>query len=302
MRVLSPNITIDIRMIKLNSEMVRNKDSRMSKALGRNFWLNVGFAFFILLVVAGSIIVSHYIDETSSKGDTVQPALHGITGNSADAELSHFSIEGLLTETNIQRIKKSLSALVLNDALNASAQAKCNDMVTKGYFEHNTPDGEEPWIFIDAAGYKYSKAAENLADGFPDNHETIVGWMNSPGHRDNILNGTFQEVGFGFCKHEGSIGGVRGVIVVQHFGTPKQAVIAPKPITAPKIKPYVPSVCHKIPIPYKTIYINVSYLYVGETSEWGGTDGYTEICGPDSYGNTPSDFPFQPFDKTIYVG
>jgi cytoskeletal protein RodZ len=67
-------------------------------------------------------------------------------------------------------------------------------------------------------------------------------------------------------------------------------------------KPYVASVCTKIPIPYKTVYINASYLNVGETSEWGGRDGYTQTCTPDSNGNTIDSYTSPPSDKTVYVG
>jgi hypothetical protein len=65
---------------------------------------------------------------------------------------------------------------------------------------------------------------------------------------------------------------------------------------------YIPSVCTKMTIPYHTSYKNVTYLSVGQTSEFGGENGYREACTPDSNGYRPSDIVVQPFDKTVYVG
>lgn len=67
-------------------------------------------------------------------------------------------------------------------------------------------------------------------------------------------------------------------------------------------KPYVASVCNTTSIPFKTIYINVSYLYVGETNTYGGTDGSKKVCTADSTGYVPIYTDIQPYDKTIYVG
>ncbi len=106
---------------------------------------------------------------------------------------------GLLSSTNVEREQNALHSLTLNPTLSQAAQAKANDMITRNYWSHVTPDGQEPWVFINQTGYLYQAAGENLAYGFADNMSTVTGWMNSPGHRANILNGTYSEVGFGIA-------------------------------------------------------------------------------------------------------
>ena len=107
------------------------------------------------------------------------------------------SISSLLADTNQQRSANGEASLNLNSQLDQAAQAKANDMAARDYWSHNTPDGQSPWTFITAAGYSYSTAGENLAYGFATAADTLNGWMNSPGHRANILNASFVDVGFG---------------------------------------------------------------------------------------------------------
>lgn len=129
----------------------------------------------------------------------------GLFFNSAliQKNVLHYAINttpsGLLASTNAEREQNALSDLALNPTLSQAAQAKANDMITRNYWSHTTPDGQEPWVFINQVGYKYQAAGENLAYGFSDNASTVTGWMNSPGHRANILNGTYSEVGFGIA-------------------------------------------------------------------------------------------------------
>src|SRR6185369_9999820 len=86
--------------------------------------------------------------------------------------------------------------LQLNDQLAAAAQAKANDMARRGYWSHVTPDGKQPWSFVEASGYQYEAAGENLAYGFGSSDEVMTAWMHSPEHRANILNSVYQDVGF----------------------------------------------------------------------------------------------------------
>lgn len=123
---------------------------------------------------------------------------------------------GLLTSTNVQRTQNGLGALALNSALAQAAQAKAEDMVARNYWSHNTPDGEEPWVFINKTGYLYQAAGENLAYGFSTSDEAVTGWMNSPGHRANILNGAYQEVGFGIANGANYQGDEETVVVAMY--------------------------------------------------------------------------------------
>ena len=139
---------------------------------------------------------------------------------------------GLLDATNKERQDNGLQPLKYNVVLDKAAQAKAEDMASKNYWSHNTPDGKEPWVFFDDAGYKYYKAAENLAYGFGDSDSTVVGWMNSPSHRANVLDGELAEVGFGIVNVENYQNKGPETIVVAMYGLPPSTPIA----TAPGIK------------------------------------------------------------------
>lgn len=130
------------------------------------------------------------------------------------------ALQELLVATNQQRSEHNLPALTMNTLLNESAARKCEDMAARNYWDHNTPEGVEPWEFIQAAGYQYSKAGENLAYGFLDEEAVVTGWMESPTHRDNLL-GAYQEVGFAVCVSEDYQNEGRQQIVVQHLGMPQ---------------------------------------------------------------------------------
>jgi hypothetical protein len=136
---------------------------------------------------------------------------------------------GLLSGTNAQRTQNGLGGLSLNSALNQAAQAKANDMVARNYWSHTTPDGQEPWIFINNTGYAYQAAGENLAYGFSTSGETITGWMNSPGHRANILNGNYREVGFGIANGA-NYQGEEETVVVAMYAQPVAPVAKAAPI------------------------------------------------------------------------
>jgi hypothetical protein len=141
------------------------------------------------------------------------------------------NISGLLQSTNTQRQQSGKASLSLNTKLNSAAQAKANDMVARNYWSHNTPDGQEPWVFISNAGYDYQKAGENLAYGFTSSDETITGWMNSPTHRDNLLDTGYTEVGFGFANSSNYNNDGEETVVVAMYGKPQVlSATAAKPI------------------------------------------------------------------------
>ncbi len=152
------------------------------------------------------------------------------------AYATEISRGNLLASTNSQRSSSGQASLTLNSKLNAAAQAKANDMVARNYWSHNTPDGDEPWVFINAQGYSYDKAGENLAYGFSTSNATIIGWMNSPSHKANMLDTSFSEVGFGFANSEDFINTGNETIVVAMYGKPTY-VAPPAPAPAPTPAP-----------------------------------------------------------------
>lgn len=120
--------------------------------------------------------------------------------------------------TNVQRQANGLSALNENATLDSAALAKGNDMLAKGYWAHFAPDGTSPWSFFLSFGYKYRYAGENLARDFSDPSSAVNAWMNSPTHRENILNPNYKEIGVGVVQ--GSLAGADTTIIVQFFGSP----------------------------------------------------------------------------------
>jgi hypothetical protein len=121
--------------------------------------------------------------------------------------------------TNGDRAANDLSMLKVNPVLVAAAQAKADDMAAKGYFAHTSPDGTDPWHWFEKVGYKYAYAGENLAIDFSDSGDVERAWMNSPTHRENILNAKFTEIGVATAV--GMYQGRMTTFVVQAFGTPK---------------------------------------------------------------------------------
>jgi uncharacterized protein YkwD len=159
--------------------------------------------------------------------------------NGVLAYATEMSSSSLLSHTNQQRSANGAAELTLNSRLNQAAQAKANDMVSHDYWSHNTPDGQEPWIFLTQAGYDYQKAGENLAYGFLTSAQTVTGWMNSATHRSNMLDASFTEVGFGFMNAENFQSSGNQTVVVAMYGKPQvAAAVAPaSPTPAPAATP-----------------------------------------------------------------
>lgn len=137
------------------------------------------------------------------------------------AYATNVSASGLLQATNGQRTQNGAGSLQLNSSLSTAAQSKANDMVARNYWSHTTPDGQQPWVFVDNTGYKYQKAGENLAYGFLTSDDTVTGWMNSASHRTNMLDAAFTEVGFGFANGENFNNDGEETVVVAMYAKPQ---------------------------------------------------------------------------------
>lgn len=180
--------------------------------------LRTGSAIFILTLIlvieACFLLQSLYIQKTDLFASILQNVL--------------------VSKTNGSRQSSNLFSLKESGLLDAAAKMKAEDMASKGYFAHTSPDGIDPWYWISKAGYKYSYAGENLAVNFSDSEDVIRAWLNSPAHRDNILNAHFTEIGIGIAK--GMYEGRETIFVAQMFGNPAkpQASIPPKSPTAVK--------------------------------------------------------------------
>ncbi|MEV6751300.1 CAP domain-containing protein [Streptomyces sp. NPDC051214] len=131
-----------------------------------------------------------------------------------------FSTQGLaewaaavLRLTNAERTAARLRPLSPDPLLTAAAQAHSADMVARAFYSHTSPDGGEPWHRASAAGSTHRAIGENIACGQRTPAEVVDGWMNSPGHRANILKPTFTHLGVGFAG-----GGPAGTYWTQLFG------------------------------------------------------------------------------------
>ena len=112
---------------------------------------------------------------------------------------------------NQQRINNGLSALKIDAELQRVARIKAKDMVDSNYFSHTSPTYGSPFDMMKSFKISYKTAGENIA-GNSSNSSAVTAWMNSPGHKANILNGNFNYTGIGVVS-----GSKYGKIYVQMF-------------------------------------------------------------------------------------
>lgn len=106
-------------------------------------------------------------------------------------------IQQVVNLTNQERAKAGLKALQIDTKLTQSAQAKSQDMKNKNYFSHTSPTYGSPFDQMKSMGITYKSAAENIAMGQRNAAEVVDAWMKSPGHKANIMNGSFTHIGVG---------------------------------------------------------------------------------------------------------
>ena len=119
------------------------------------------------------------------------------TTESTTADTNNSIAKSLLALVNQARAENGLSALSLNDSLSAVAQKKAEDMKNNNYFSHTSPTYGSPFDMIKNAGISYKSAGENIAMGQKTAEAVFNAWMNSSGHRANILSSKFTQMGIG---------------------------------------------------------------------------------------------------------
>jgi uncharacterized YkwD family protein/spore coat assembly protein SafA len=102
--------------------------------------------------------------------------------------------------TNVERTNRGLPALQTNWELSRVARYKSQDMVLNHYFDHTSPTYGSPFTMMQTFGLRFSAAAENIAYGQRTAQEVVNAWMNSPGHRANILSQSCTQIGVGAAK------------------------------------------------------------------------------------------------------
>jgi hypothetical protein len=178
----------------------------------------LGALVFLILSVFSLSIIDHYLLRSGSLAAVISAVLVDLT--------------------NSDRSTSSLGGLTINPVLTAAAQAKADDMAARGYFAHVSPEGKDSWYWFRQAGYRFLYAGENLAVDFSDSIDVERAWMNSPLHRQNILNGNFTQIGI--ATAEGVFEGHSTTFVVQMFGAPAK-VIAPVRVLAEPAEPTAPA-------------------------------------------------------------
>lgn len=127
-------------------------------------------------------------NENNSAGDSS----NDIAGISSQAK----QVANLVNE---ERKEAGLSPLTMNSSLSKVAQAKAEDMRDNNYFSHTSPVYGSPFEMLKQFGIKYTAAGENIAKGQKSAESVMNAWMNSSGHRANILNNDYTQIGVGYC-------------------------------------------------------------------------------------------------------
>ena len=111
------------------------------------------------------------------------------------------TLEGqVVVLVNKERAKVGLAPLKANWELSRVARYKSQDMIDKNYFSHTSPTYGSPFDMMTNFGIKYMSAGENIAYGQPTPTSVMTGWMNSAGHKANILSKNYTEIGVGVAK------------------------------------------------------------------------------------------------------
>ncbi|MFI5669920.1 CAP domain-containing protein [Streptomyces sp. NPDC051704] len=139
----------------------------------------------------------------------------GSGGSGGSGTVDAGSESAVLALVNKERATAGCGPLTTNSKLSAAARAYSDTMARSGVMSHTGPDGSTMTSRVEAAGYAWSRLGENIARGQADADAVMDAWMNSSGHRANILNCAFKEIGIGVHKGDG------GPWWTQDFGASK---------------------------------------------------------------------------------
>lgn len=135
--------------------------------------------------------------ETTTKEETTKE--EAATTEDVNSEISAFEKE-VVELTNAERTKQGLKALEMDTELSKVAGIKSQDMKDKNYFDHTSPTYGSPFDMMKSFGIDYSAAGENIAMGQTTPQQVVTSWMNSEGHRANILSSNFTHIGVGHVE------------------------------------------------------------------------------------------------------
>lgn len=163
--------------------------------------------------------VAQEIKEATKKSDVSAPPPLRVKKTVSASILTR---AGIIGQTNLQRKADGRAGFSENAKLNQAASLKVADMFSRQYFAHVSPTGESASYLVVRSEYKYLSVGENLALGnFSDDKDLVEAWMNSPGHRANILDAGFTEIGV--AAERGIYEGEETWLAVQIFAKPLSA-------------------------------------------------------------------------------
>lgn len=136
------------------------------------------------------------------------------------AELAAIISSNMISLVNKSRVEAGVEPLKENQLLASFAQAKGQDMITRDYFTHDTPEGKRPWQWINRGEYDYVYAGENLAMDFTSAEVVHAAFLKSPTHRRNILNSKYKEIGIAVLN--GEMNNHKTTLLVEFFGTQRK--------------------------------------------------------------------------------
>ena len=132
---------------------------------------------------------------------------------------SEITAGAIVDSMNASRAQAHLPPLREDSRLDAAAAERMRDMEENGYWAHESPDGRPPFVWLVPSGYLFREAGENLACGFETNELLMTGWMDSKGHRDNILSPDYADCGIAVIDGA-TTGRATGKSIVVMFGRP----------------------------------------------------------------------------------
>lgn len=154
---------------------------------------------------------------SSDAESSLENNLETLAHDSSDWK-ERLSVESIFYFESLEWESHKLKKLKINGQLSLSAQKKAQDMAEREYFGHKGPAGEDPWKWIENENYSYLIAGENLAVNFISPEKAVIAWMNSPSHRENLLNEKFTETGIGISQ--GYYKNKKATYIVQFFAAP----------------------------------------------------------------------------------
>lgn len=172
-------------------------------------WQKILSLIVYIMAIIAFVFVSTQVPKLFNNGKN--------TAAKQSASREDLNKKAVIDLTNKARAQNGLPPLTENPLLDSIAEARVTDMLEKQYLAHVSPTGQQASDIAQGIGYHYKVIAENIGSGdFYSNQKIIDGWMQSPGHRNNILSAEVQEIGAAVLK--GNMRGMETYVSVQIFG------------------------------------------------------------------------------------